>query len=101
VWRFKNPLPLGSHTLRYVYTLLSWPGPLEPQLIFLGYVDDTQIMGFNSISENLGVESRAPWMYETEEFWEKTTDNVVREHYILKEIMRSVLHIYNYSIIGE
>ncbi|XP_021010566.1 HLA class I histocompatibility antigen, A-32 alpha chain-like [Mus caroli] len=92
--------PNGSHTLRYVYTLLSWPGPLEPQLIFLGYVDDTQIMGFNSIRENLGVESREPWMYETGAFWAKTTDDVVKEQHILKEIMRNVLHIYNYSIIG-
>ncbi|XP_021045057.1 HLA class I histocompatibility antigen, A-32 alpha chain-like [Mus pahari] len=93
--------PNGSHTLRYLYTLLSWPGPLEPQLIFLSYVDDTEILGFNSISENLGVESRAPWMdKQTANFWQEAKDDVLNEQYTLKEMMRNALYIYNYSIIG-
>ncbi|XP_021073753.1 HLA class I histocompatibility antigen, A-24 alpha chain-like [Mus pahari] len=93
--------PNGSHTLRYVYTLLSWPGPLEPQLIFLSYMDDIQIMGFNSISENLGLKSRVPWMDKPiDVFWEEETDEVLKEKSILNEIMRNMLRIYNYSIIG-
>ncbi|XP_021044695.1 H-2 class I histocompatibility antigen, Q10 alpha chain-like isoform X2 [Mus pahari] len=93
--------PNGSHTLRYVFTLLSWPGHPEPELIFLSYVDETQIMGFNSVSESQRMESRVPWMSDlSAEFWELATEDILKEHRFLNTIMRKLLKIYNDSMNG-
>ncbi|EDL23298.1 histocompatibility 2, M region locus 9 isoform 2 precursor [Mus musculus] len=93
--------PNGSHTLRFVSTFLSWPRHLELQFIFLIYVDETQIMGFNSISESQRMESRVPWLNELNaEFWELATQDVLKEKSFVTGIMNKLLHIYNDSMTG-
>lgn len=75
---------------------------MDPQFISVTYVDDKQILGFNSRSESQRLESWAPWMNEQNpEFWEKATQDSLNEKLFLTEIMRKVLHIYNYSMTGE
>ncbi|XP_029390597.1 class I histocompatibility antigen, Gogo-A*0501 alpha chain-like isoform X2 [Mus pahari] len=91
--------PNGLHTLRIEHTILSCPVLPEPQSIYVSYVDDTLIMGFNSRSENQRVESRAPWMNgKTAEYWDVITENVQRDLNSLKNTMKKMLHIYNDSM---
>ncbi|XP_021010107.1 H-2 class I histocompatibility antigen, Q10 alpha chain-like isoform X2 [Mus caroli] len=91
----------GSHTLRFVSTFFSWPRHLDPQFILLIYVDETLIMGFNSISESQRMESRVPWLNELNaEFWEFATQGALKEKNLMAEIMNKLLHIYNDSMAG-
>ncbi|XP_055983158.1 HLA class I histocompatibility antigen, B alpha chain-like [Sorex fumeus] len=62
------------HSLRYVYTAVSRPGSEEPRFVVLGYVDDTEIMRFDSDSASQRAEPRAPWMkQEGSDYWERST----------------------------
>ncbi|XP_052019934.1 class I histocompatibility antigen, Gogo-A*0501 alpha chain-like [Apodemus sylvaticus] len=88
----------GSHSLRYFETILEWPGLVEPQYTFVGYVDNTQFVGFNSRSESQRIEHRAPWKdQQNPEYWEKETQGILREKQFLKEVMMKMLHVYNNS----
>ncbi|XP_053458598.1 patr class I histocompatibility antigen, A-126 alpha chain-like isoform X2 [Nycticebus coucang] len=52
----------GSHSLRYFSTSVSRPGSGEPRFIAVGYVDDTQLVRFDSYAENPRVEPRELWV---------------------------------------
>ncbi|XP_064236712.1 HLA class I histocompatibility antigen, B alpha chain-like isoform X2 [Aotus nancymaae] len=66
--------PPGSHSMRYFYTSVSRPGRREPRFIFVGYVDDTQFVRFDSDAANPREEPRAPWMEkEGPEYWDQST----------------------------
>ncbi|XP_058522428.1 patr class I histocompatibility antigen, A-2 alpha chain-like isoform X12 [Ochotona princeps] len=56
----------GSHSMRYFSTGVSRPGLGEPRFISVGYVDDTQVVCFDSDAQNPNVETRAPWMQQVE-----------------------------------
>ncbi|XP_040852521.1 patr class I histocompatibility antigen, A-2 alpha chain-like isoform X2 [Ochotona curzoniae] len=56
----------GSHSMRYFSTGVSRPGLGEPRFISVGYVDDTQVVRFDSDAQNPSVETRAPWMQQVE-----------------------------------
>ncbi|XP_054980342.1 patr class I histocompatibility antigen, A-108 alpha chain-like, partial [Sorex araneus] len=65
----------GPHSLRYFYTAVSRPGG-EPRFIAVGYVDDTQFVGFDSDSASQRMEPRAPWVeQEGPEYWEQEARN--------------------------
>uniref|UniRef100_A0A2K5LKS1 Ig-like domain-containing protein n=1 Tax=Cercocebus atys TaxID=9531 RepID=A0A2K5LKS1_CERAT len=49
----------GSHSLRYFYTTVSRPGRGEPRFIYVGYVDDTQFVRFDSDAASPRMEPRA------------------------------------------
>ncbi|XP_032745198.1 class I histocompatibility antigen, Gogo-A*0101 alpha chain-like [Rattus rattus] len=94
--------PKGSHSLRYLQTLLSWPGLAEPQFIFVGYVGNTQFIGFNSRSQSQWSLHRPPWKdQQTPEYWEKTIQDILIEKWNLKEVMEKMLHIYSNSMTGN
>uniref|UniRef100_A0A2K6B7P4 MHC class I-like antigen recognition-like domain-containing protein n=1 Tax=Macaca nemestrina TaxID=9545 RepID=A0A2K6B7P4_MACNE len=66
--------PPGSHSLRYFGTTVSRPGRGEPRFIYLGYVDDTQFVRFDSDAASPRTEPRAPWVeQEGPEYWEEET----------------------------
>ncbi|XP_055983163.1 class I histocompatibility antigen, Gogo-B*0101 alpha chain-like [Sorex fumeus] len=64
----------GPHSLRYFRTSMSRPGHVEPRFITVGYVDDTQFVGFDSDSASPRMEPRAPWAEQLgPEYWERET----------------------------
>nr|AFV31643.1 MHC class I antigen [Macaca mulatta] len=64
----------GSHSMRYFSTTVSRPGRGEPRFIYVGYVDDTQFVRFDSDAESPRMEPRARWIeQEGPEYWEEET----------------------------
>ncbi|XP_031203223.1 HLA class I histocompatibility antigen, A-11 alpha chain-like [Mastomys coucha] len=85
--------PNDVYSLRYLYILLEWPGLLERQFIYLGYVGNTQFIGFNSRSESRRAEHRAPWKDEQDpEYWEEKTKSLLKEKKHWEEIMKKAFH---------
>ncbi|XP_066451444.1 class I histocompatibility antigen, F10 alpha chain-like isoform X3 [Eleutherodactylus coqui] len=61
-----------SHSLRYYYTGVSAPGSGIPEYSSVGYVDDQEIVNYNSVSRRLL--PRAEWMKKVgPEYWERNT----------------------------
>uniref|UniRef100_A0A8C8UIS2 Ig-like domain-containing protein n=1 Tax=Peromyscus maniculatus bairdii TaxID=230844 RepID=A0A8C8UIS2_PERMB len=90
--------PPGSHSLRYFHTAVSRPGLGEPRYIIVGYVDDTQFVHFDSDSETLRVEPRAPWVeQEGPEYWEEETRKARNTGKNFKLNLQTLLHYYNQS----
>ncbi|XP_076772893.1 H-2 class I histocompatibility antigen, Q10 alpha chain-like isoform X2 [Arvicanthis niloticus] len=88
----------GSHSLRYFHTAVSRPGLGEPRFIFVGYVDDTQFVRFDSDAENPRYEPRAPWMEQVgPEYWEEQTQIAKSNEQIYRENLRTLLGYYNQS----
>uniref|UniRef100_A0A8D2BWF2 MHC class I-like antigen recognition-like domain-containing protein n=1 Tax=Sus scrofa TaxID=9823 RepID=A0A8D2BWF2_PIG len=72
-----HPPPLSYHSLRDVYTAVSRPGRRETRSIAVGYVDDTQLMRFDSDAPNPRVELRPSWMEQQgPEYWDLNTRGV-------------------------
>ncbi|XP_040106145.1 BOLA class I histocompatibility antigen, alpha chain BL3-7-like isoform X4 [Oryx dammah] len=70
----------GVHSLRYFHILVSHPGLGRALYQFVGYLDDTQFVRYNSDTANPRVKLRAPWMeQEGPEYWDRQT-NIAREH---------------------
>ncbi|KAG9464482.1 hypothetical protein GDO78_019874, partial [Eleutherodactylus coqui] len=61
-----------SHSLRYYFTGVSAPGSGVPEYSEVGYVDDQEIVNYNSVSRRML--PRAEWMKKVEpEYWETET----------------------------
>nr|XP_042122419.1 H-2 class I histocompatibility antigen, Q10 alpha chain-like [Peromyscus maniculatus bairdii] len=91
----------GSHSLLFFQTLLTWPDFVDFYFTYLGYVDDTQFMGYNSRAETPRMEPRAQWMHQTKpEFWEYETQRALTFTKQLTEQLKAVLQIYNESTAG-
>lgn len=68
------PAPAGSHSLRYLFTVVSQPGRREPRYLEHSYVDDMQFPLFDSDSASLRMEPGAPWVeQEGLEYWAQQT----------------------------
>ncbi|XP_045708285.1 HLA class I histocompatibility antigen, alpha chain G-like isoform X3 [Phyllostomus hastatus] len=52
----------GPHTLRYLSTFMSGPGRGKSRYIGVVYMDDTEILRFDSDVRNPRLEPRVPWM---------------------------------------
>ncbi|KAF3815255.1 hypothetical protein GH733_016637 [Mirounga leonina] len=64
----------GSHSLRYLFTVVSRPGRGEPRYVEVGYVDDVQFVRFDSDAASRRMEPRAPWVeQERPEYWDLET----------------------------
>jgi major histocompatibility complex class I len=60
--------------MRYFHTAMSRPGQAEPWYLEVCYVDDTQIVRFDSEAESPRFEPGARWMErERPEYWERNT----------------------------
>ncbi|XP_040588452.1 class I histocompatibility antigen, B alpha chain-like [Mesocricetus auratus] len=62
----------------HLEALLTWDGFVEYQYTYLGYVDDTLFMGYNSRADKPMMKPRAPWIHEEkQEFWEYETQRAL------------------------
>ncbi|XP_078226754.1 saoe class I histocompatibility antigen, A alpha chain-like isoform X2 [Callithrix jacchus] len=92
----------GSHSLRYFETAVSRPGRGEPRFIAVGYVDDTQIVRFDSDAASPRVEPRAPWMKkEGLEYWEDETRIAKDNAQYFRMKLRTLPGYYNQSEAGS
>uniref|UniRef100_A0A8C6GPE5 Ig-like domain-containing protein n=1 Tax=Mus spicilegus TaxID=10103 RepID=A0A8C6GPE5_MUSSI len=95
---FHRAPPPGSHSLRYFATGVSRPGHGEPRFISVAYVDDTQLVLYDSDAENPRYEPRAPWVeQEGPEYWERETQGAKRDEWIFRVNLRTALRYYNQS----
>uniref|UniRef100_A0A2K5LGE2 Immunoglobulin C1-set domain-containing protein n=1 Tax=Cercocebus atys TaxID=9531 RepID=A0A2K5LGE2_CERAT len=92
----------GSHSLRYFGTAVSRPGHGEPRFIYVGYVDDTQFVRFDSDAESPRMEPRAPWMeQEGPEYWDRNTRNAKGHAQTDRVDLGTLLRYYNQSEAGS
>nr|XP_044630961.1 class I histocompatibility antigen, Gogo-B*0103 alpha chain-like isoform X2 [Equus asinus] len=92
----------GSHSMRYFYTVTSRPGRGEPRFIAVGYVDDTQFVGFDSDAASPRMEPRAPWMeQEGPEYWERETQSVKGTAQSFRKSLNTIRGNYNQSEAGS
>ncbi|CAH6790191.1 RT1-M4 [Phodopus roborovskii] len=63
----------GSHSLQYFTTTLYYPGYRKPRFMVVGYVDNTQILSFDSDEESQQVKPRVPFMEQDPEHLEELT----------------------------
>ncbi|XP_041490600.1 H-2 class I histocompatibility antigen, L-D alpha chain-like [Microtus oregoni] len=88
----------GSHSLRYFFTIVSRPDLGEPRFIFVGYVDDTQFVRYDSDAKTPRMEPRAPWVEEEgPEYWERETQIAKDTEQIYRVNLRTLLGYYNQS----
>ncbi|XP_074254444.1 saoe class I histocompatibility antigen, A alpha chain isoform X2 [Saimiri boliviensis] len=94
--------PPGSHSMRYFRTAVSRPGRGEPRYMEVGYVDDTQIVRFDSDAASPRMEPRAAWMeQEGPEYWEEETRRAKDYTQIYRVNLRTLLRYYNQSGAGS
>ncbi|XP_064236656.1 class I histocompatibility antigen, Gogo-B*0101 alpha chain-like [Aotus nancymaae] len=92
----------GSHSLRYFGTALSRPGHGEPRFIAVGYVDDTQFVGFDSDAASPRMEPRAPWVeQEGPEYWDRETRRAMDKAQTFQVNLRILRGYYNQSEAGS
>nr|XP_014723498.2 patr class I histocompatibility antigen, A-126 alpha chain-like isoform X4 [Equus asinus] len=92
----------GSHSMRYFYTAVSRPGRGEPRFIAVGYVDDTQFVGFDSDAASPRMEPRAPWMeQEGPEYWEQQTQSIKGTARNFRVNLNTLRGYYNHSEAGS
>ncbi|XP_027623482.1 HLA class I histocompatibility antigen, alpha chain G-like [Tupaia chinensis] len=91
----------GSHSMRYFEICVSRPGG-DPRYLEVGYVDDTQIVRFDSDSVSQRMEPRAPWMDKVgPEYWEEETQRAQEYAQTDRRNFRILLGYYNQSGAGE
>ncbi|XP_042638114.1 popy Class I histocompatibility antigen, A-1 alpha chain-like [Orycteropus afer afer] len=92
----------GTHSLRYFRTAVSRPGLEEPHLFIVGYVDDTQIVRFDSDAKNPKMEPRAPWMkLEGPQYWDQETRYAKSRVQSHRVCLRNLRGYYNQSEAGS
>uniref|UniRef100_A0A2K6SRW5 Ig-like domain-containing protein n=1 Tax=Saimiri boliviensis boliviensis TaxID=39432 RepID=A0A2K6SRW5_SAIBB len=90
--------PPGSHSLTYFYTAVSRPGGGKPRYIAVGYVDDTQLVRFDSDAASPRVDQRAPWMeQEGPEYWDRETTSLKANAQTSEKCLRILPGRYNQS----
>ncbi|XP_053518836.1 patr class I histocompatibility antigen, A-126 alpha chain-like isoform X2 [Artibeus jamaicensis] len=101
----------GPHTLRHFGTLMSRPG--KSQYIKVGYVDDTEVMWFDSEDPNPTnptnptAQPRVPWMeqpwvqQEDPEFWEEQTRTCKQCAQLSRAKLNNLRAYYNQSEDGS
>ncbi|XP_070101338.1 HLA class I histocompatibility antigen, B alpha chain-like isoform X2 [Equus caballus] len=92
----------GSHSMRYFYTAVSRPGRGEPRFIAVGYVDDTQFVGFDSDAASPRAEPRALWAkQEGPEYWEEQTRIAKEAAQTFRVSLNNLRGYYNQSEAGS
>lgn len=94
--------PPGLHSLRYFVTTTSQPGVLEPRVIIVGYVDDTEFMSFDSDAEGSRTKPRGAWVERMgQKFWEEEVKYAKGYAQRARENLRLAMRVYNHSDDGE
>ncbi|XP_051043379.1 H-2 class I histocompatibility antigen, Q10 alpha chain isoform X2 [Phodopus roborovskii] len=88
----------GSHSLLNFTTVVSRPGLGEPRFIFVGYVDNTQLVRFDSVAETPRVEPCVGWMeQERPEYWELQTQMARTQAQLSGANLMTLLRYFNQS----
>ncbi|XP_066451464.1 class I histocompatibility antigen, F10 alpha chain-like isoform X4 [Eleutherodactylus coqui] len=82
-----------SHSLRYYHTGVSAPGSGIPEYSIVGYVDDQEIVNYNSVSRR--ALPRAEWMKEEPEYWERNTQRAKGNEAISRRGVRTLMERFN------
>ncbi|XP_054444277.1 class I histocompatibility antigen, Gogo-C*0202 alpha chain-like [Pteronotus mesoamericanus] len=97
----------GPHTLRYFHTALIGPGPGKHRYIGVGYVDDTEVVRFDSDAAMPRLEPRVPrmeqqWMeQEDPDFWEEQTREIKHNEQTSRATLNKLRAHYNQSEDGS
>ncbi|KAM5287345.1 patr class I histocompatibility antigen, A-126 alpha chain-like isoform 1-T3 [Hipposideros larvatus] len=96
----------GSHSLTYFGTTWSRPGG-EPRFVGVGFVDDTQFVGFDSDAASPTMEPRAAWMegpgveQTWPGYWERNSGRAKDYQQILRAVLQKVRENYHQSEAGS
>ncbi|XP_075437002.1 class I histocompatibility antigen, F10 alpha chain-like isoform X2 [Ascaphus truei] len=84
-----------SHSLRYYYTGVSAPGSGLPLYTYVGYVDDREIVRYDSDSRRF--HPVAPWMQKNEgpDYWESETQNGRGAEAVSKHNVQTAMQRFN------
>uniref|UniRef100_G1Q126 Ig-like domain-containing protein n=1 Tax=Myotis lucifugus TaxID=59463 RepID=G1Q126_MYOLU len=102
-----TPSWAGPHSLRYFSTIVSRPGRGEPRFLAVGYVDDTQLVRFDSDAPNPRAEPRAPWMQQpwVEQvypgYWDRETEISKSNAQTFRVNLQTLRGYYNQSEDGS
>lgn len=81
---------------------MSGPGLREPRFISVSYMDNTQVLRFDSDAENPKVESQMPWMQQmTQEYWVEETQTARHRAKSYRQSLKNLRGYYNQSEAGE
>ncbi|XP_054444271.1 patr class I histocompatibility antigen, A-126 alpha chain-like isoform X2 [Pteronotus mesoamericanus] len=95
------------HALRYFTTFESRPGRRKPRYIVVIYVDDTEILGFDSDSPSPRLEPRVPWLErpwvgpEGTDFWEEQAREIRHNEQSSRANLNTLRAHYNQSEDGS
>ncbi|XP_060125774.1 H-2 class I histocompatibility antigen, Q9 alpha chain-like isoform X3 [Zootoca vivipara] len=88
-----------SHSMRYFYTAMSEPGQGLPQFIAVGYVDDQQLVQYDSDTKK--ALPRVPWIRKVEkdepQYWDRETQKLKHSELWFRERLQTQLNRYNQS----
>ncbi|KAM7319336.1 hypothetical protein ACRRTK_022448 [Alexandromys fortis] len=92
----------GSHWLQFFETMVYGPDIWEPRCVYVSYVDNTQVQGFDSTAATVSVQPRAPWMeQEPPEYWHSQTEEALYQSQSDRKLFRAVMKYYGHSKDGE
>ncbi|XP_045708753.1 patr class I histocompatibility antigen, A-126 alpha chain-like [Phyllostomus hastatus] len=97
----------GPHTLKYFSTILSGPGRGRYRYLVVGYVEDTEVVRFDSNGASPRLEPRVPWLeqrwaeQEDAHFWEEQTHAVKDYGQSFRAILNDLRAHYNQSEDGS
>ncbi|XP_071980791.1 BOLA class I histocompatibility antigen, alpha chain BL3-7-like, partial [Engystomops pustulosus] len=91
-----SPSLTDSHSLRYYYTAVSAPGAGLPEFSAVGYVDDREIVNYNT---DTGREQpKVQWMEKLDpEYWERNTQIYKGTEAIFRHNVRTAMARFNQS----
>ncbi|XP_045708744.1 patr class I histocompatibility antigen, A-126 alpha chain-like isoform X1 [Phyllostomus hastatus] len=98
-----SSLPPGPHSLRYVSTATYGPGRGKNRYISVIYVDDSEILQFDSGAARPRLEPRVPWMeqpwveQEHPDFWKDQTQEMKHNEQTSRANLNKLLAYYNQS----
>ncbi|XP_056673942.1 patr class I histocompatibility antigen, A-2 alpha chain-like isoform X2 [Monodelphis domestica] len=88
----------GFHSLKYFYTTMSLPELIEPRFTAVVYVDDQQILSFDSDSASQSMEPRTQWIkVEPPDYWERVTRISREDSQCNRMCLQKVSTNYNHS----
>ncbi|KAG9464145.1 hypothetical protein GDO78_020402 [Eleutherodactylus coqui] len=86
-----------SHSLRYYHTGVSAPGSGIPEFSSSGYVDDQEIVNYNSVSRRML--PRAEWMKKEEpEYWETQTQRSKGNEAVYRYNVKILMERFNQTV---
>ncbi|XP_066471724.1 major histocompatibility complex class I-related gene protein-like isoform X2 [Tiliqua scincoides] len=89
----------ASHSLRYLYTGVSEPGPGLPRFVGVGFVDGEQLQHYDSDTRR--AVPAVPWMEkageEDPQYWERQTDVLRGNEAVFRLGVQTLMERYNQS----